>query len=83
MINNLPIEIQNKIFYYLRHPNSEILIKAFKKNLLNLTYIPQFKIKREIWFELRPSNIGSNVYGSGMYILRNKIPITEKLLLLG
>ena len=31
MIHNLPIEIQHKIFYYLRHPNSEILINAFKK----------------------------------------------------
>jgi hypothetical protein len=83
MIHNLPIEIQHKIFYYLRHPNSEILINAFKKNLLNLTYVSHHKIKREIWLELRPSNIGSNVYGSGMYILRNKIPIIEKLLLLG
>ena len=83
MINNLPNEIQKKIFYYLRHPNSEILIKAFKKNLLNLTYISQFKTNHQVWFELRPSNIGSNIYGSGMYILRIKIPITEKLLLLG
>lgn len=83
MINNLPNEIQNKIFYYLRHPTSEILIKAFKKNLLNLTYISQFKTNHRVWFELRPSNIGSNIYGSGMYILRIKIPITEKLLLLG
>lgn len=81
-IKQMPCEIKWKIFFFLRHPNSSILLDAFWESRLHLNHIYVPKLSRKIWDELRPSRLESNVYGNGMYILRKKILITEKMLLL-
>ena len=81
-IEKMPSEIKWKIFLFLRHDNASILIDAFWRNRLTLRHIYVPKLSRKIWDELRPSRLESNVYGKGMYILRTKILITEKMLLL-
>lgn len=81
-IEKMPSEIKWKIFLFFRHNNANILIKAFWENRLNLRHIYVPKLSRKIWNELRPSRLESNVYGNGMYILRTKILVTEKMLLL-
>ena len=81
-ITEMPYEINWKIFSYLTHNNASILADAFWTNKLNLKHIYFPKLSLKIWNELRPSYLESNVYGSGMYIIRTKILITEKMLLL-
>ena len=81
-IKQIPQEIKCKIFYFLRDNNASILIDAFWKNKLSLTHIYVPRLSRKIWDELRPSRLESNVYGDGMYILRKKILVTERMLLL-
>lgn len=81
-IKEMPYEINWKIFSYLTHNNASILVDAFWKNKLNLRHIYFPKLSLKIWNELRPSNLESNVYGSGMYIIRTKMQMMEKILLL-
>jgi hypothetical protein len=81
-IREMPDEINWKIFSFLTHNTASILVDAFWKNKLNLKHIYFPKLSHKVWNELRPSYLESNVYGSGMYIIRTKIRITEKLLLL-
>lgn len=81
-IKKMPGDIKWKVFLFLRHPNASILLDAFWENRLSLRHIYVPKLSRKIWNELRPSRLESNVYGNGMYILRKKILITEKMLLL-
>ena len=81
-IKEMPYEINWKIFSYLTHNNASILVDAFWKNKLNLRHIYFPKLSLKIWNELRPSNLESNVYGSGMYIIRTKMSMMEKILLL-
>ena len=81
-IKDLPYEINWKIFSYLTHNNASILVDAFWTNKLNLKHIYFPCLSLKIWNELRPSYLESNVYGSGMYIIRTKIMVTEKMLLL-
>ena len=83
MIEKIPDDIKRRIFLYCRHYNAELILNAFIKNKLTLKYIPIYKTTDKIWHDLRPSILGSNVYGgNGMYIARNKIDIMEKILLL-
>ena len=82
LIKQFPNEVKWQIFLFLRHPNANILLDAFWENRLSLRHIYVPKLSRKIWDELRPSRLESNVYGNGMYILRKKILITEKMLLL-
>lgn len=81
-IKTFPDEINWIIFSFLTHDNASILVDAFWKNKMNLRHIYFPKLPLKIWNELRPSYLESNVYGSGMYIIRTKIILTEKLLLL-
>jgi|TARA_B110000114_G_scaffold146790_1_gene156342 hypothetical protein len=81
-IKNLPYEINWNIFSFLSHNNASILIDAFWTDGLNLRHICFPKLSLKIWNELRPSYLESNVYGSGMHIIRTKILIGEKMLLL-
>ena len=34
-VNNLPVEIQNKIFYFLEHPTAKLIKEVYKKNNYN------------------------------------------------
>lgn len=81
-IKKMPYEVNWKIFSYLTHNNASILVDAFWKNKLNLRHIYFPKLSLKIWNELRPSYLESNVYGSGMYIIRTKMQMMEKILLL-
>lgn len=81
-IKTFPDEINWRIFSFLTHNNASILVDAFWKNKLNLKHIYFPKLSLKLWNELRPSYLESNVYGSGMYIIRTKIILTEKILLL-
>lgn len=81
-IREMPNEINWKIFLFLTHNNASILVDAFWKNKLKLRHIYFPKLSHKIWNELRPSYLERNVYGSGMYILRTNIRVTEKMLLL-
>lgn len=78
-IENSPREITWKIFSFLRHSNAQIIIDAFWGNQLSLKYVDRKQTNIKIWNELRPLALGSNVYGSGMCIIRNKINLAEKL----
>lgn len=81
-IKDLPYEINWKFFSYLTHNNASILVDAFWTNNLNLKHIYFPYLSLKIWNELRPSYLESNVYGSGMYIIRTKLMVSEKMLLL-
>lgn len=81
-LKRLPIEVNQKIFLYLSHRNAEILVDAFWHNKLQLKHIYVPKLSYKVWNELRPSYLESNTYGSGMYIIRKRITVTEKMLLL-
>jgi len=81
-IREMPHEIKWKIFSFLTHNTASILVNAFWNNELYLNHIYFPKLSHKVWNELRPSYLESNVYGSGMYIIRTKIRITEKLLIL-
>tara|TARA_Y100000389_G_C17457772_1_gene519364 strand:+ start:1005 stop:1265 length:261 start_codon:yes stop_codon:yes gene_type:complete len=84
IIEKIPKEIKEKIFLYCRHNNAQLILDAFIKNKLILKYIPKYKSAHHIWYDLRPSRIGSDVYGgNGMYIKRYKIEIMERMLLFG
>ena len=81
-IKQFPNEIKWKIFLFLRHNNANILVNAFCKNKLNLRHIYVPRVSYKIWNELRPSRLESNVYGNEMYIMRNKLLVTEEMILL-
>lgn len=82
-INFLPFchEIKQRIFTYMQNKEAFILIHAHMVNRLVLKHVPKHKTTDSIWYYLRPSSIQSSVYGSGMYIVRSKLSIVEKLLL--
>ncbi len=82
-INFFPFcnEIKQRILTYMQNKEAFILINAHMVNRLNLKHVPKHKTKKFIWYDLRPSLIQSNVYGSGMYIVRSKISMAERLLL--
>lgn len=78
----LPKEVKQKIFLYFSHKNAEILVDAFWHNRLQLKHIYVPNLSYKVWNELRPSYLESNTYGSGMYIIRKRITVTERMLLL-
>tara|TARA_B100001094_G_C17691663_1_gene558304 strand:- start:21 stop:284 length:264 start_codon:yes stop_codon:yes gene_type:complete len=82
-INFFPFcnEIKQRILTYMQNKEAFILINAHFVNKLVLTHVPKHKTKKYIWHDLRPSILESNVYGTGMYIVRTKISIVEGLLL--
>ena len=75
------IEIKQIIFSYMRNIEAYLLINAHFTNRLFLKHVRKHKTKEFIWNELRPSLLESNIYGSGMYIVRSNINIAERLLL--
>ncbi len=81
-IKEMPYEINWKIFSFLRHNHADMLVDAFWKNKLHLRHIYFPELSHKLWNELRPSYLQSNVYGSGIYIIRSRVLVTEKMLLL-
>ena len=71
-----------KIFLFFRDKPAQLIVDAFWRNKLQLRFVPQNSLKSSIWDELRPSVLESNIYGSGMYIVRTRITRMERILLL-
>ena len=58
-VNNLPLDIQNKIFYFLEHPTAKLIKEVFNKNNCNRKHCEAYwndliyRIKRMIFFHER------------------------------
>ena len=42
-VNNLPVEIQNKIFYFLEHPTAKLIKEVYNKNNYNINNYNRIK----------------------------------------
>lgn len=88
MVRDLPTGVLGHVLTYIpRNDTAQLMVDAAAQDKLKLTYVRKFQIENKVYLDelynnIAPSIIGSNVYGDDdavMKIFRIRISMGEKI----